>query len=98
MRATDPPYNTGSDFIYEDDFSQRPADYGNNSGQTEIARKKVLCVADGYLIACFDRDVTEGVVTAIAKQHPFYALFRDRSMANDSVAVNFEQIFLSSAE
>lgn len=61
--------------------------------QTEIAGKKVFSVADGYLIACFDKDVTEDVVTAIAKQKPFYAVFRDSSMANDSVAANFEQIF-----
>lgn len=61
--------------------------------QTEIAGKKVFSVADGYLIACFDKDVTEDTVTAIAKQHPFYAVFRDNSMADDSVAANFEQIF-----
>ena len=61
--------------------------------QTEIAGKKVFSVADGYLIACFDKNVTNEVVTAIAKRHPFYAVFRDSSMANDSVATNFEQIF-----
>ena len=61
--------------------------------QAEIAGKKVFSVADGYLIACFDKDVTDEVVTAIARQHPFYAVFRDSSIANDSVAANFEQIF-----
>ena len=61
--------------------------------RTEIAGKKVFSVADGYLIACFDNDVTDEVVTAIAKRHPFYAVFRDSSMASDSVAANFEQIF-----
>ena len=61
--------------------------------QTEIAGKKVFSVADGYLIACFEQDVTDDVVTAIAKKHPFYAVFRDSSMADDSVAANFEQIF-----
>jgi adenine-specific DNA-methyltransferase len=61
--------------------------------RTEIAGKKVFSVDDGYLIACFDQDVTDEVVTAIAKQHPFYAVFRDSSVANDSVAANFEQIF-----
>ena len=61
--------------------------------QKEIAGKKVFSVADGYLITCFDQDVTDDVVTAIAMQHPFYAVFRDSSMANDSVAANFEQIF-----
>jgi adenine-specific DNA-methyltransferase len=61
--------------------------------QTEFAGKKVFSVADGYLMACFDEQVTEEVVTAIAKKKPFYAVFRDSSMANDSVAANFEQIF-----
>lgn len=59
----------------------------------EIAGKKVFSVADGYLIACFDRDVTDDVVTAIARKHPFYAVFRDSSFSSDSVAANFEQIF-----
>lgn len=61
--------------------------------EEEIAGKKVFSVADGYLIACFDRDVTDDVVTAIAKKHPFYAVFRDSSFSSDSVAANFEQIF-----
>lgn len=61
--------------------------------ETVIAGKKVFSVADGYLIACFDKDVTEETVKAIAQQHPFYAVFRDSGMANDSVATNFEQIF-----
>ncbi|MHC6248162.1 site-specific DNA-methyltransferase [Lactobacillus delbrueckii] len=59
----------------------------------DIAGKKVFSVADGYLLACFDKDVTEETVTKIAKKKPFYAVFRDNSMSNDSVAANFEQIF-----
>jgi adenine-specific DNA-methyltransferase len=55
--------------------------------------RKVFSVADGYLIACFDKDVTDETVKAIAKRHPFYAVFRDSGMANDSVMANFEQIF-----
>lgn len=58
-----------------------------------IAGKKVFSVADGYLLACFDKNVTAETVTEIAKRHPFYAVFRDSSMASDSVAANFEQIF-----
>ena len=59
----------------------------------EIAGKKVFNVADGFLLACFDHDVTEETVKAIARMKPYYAVFRDSSMANDSVATNFEQIF-----
>lgn len=61
--------------------------------EKEIAGKKVFSVQDGYLIACFDDEVTDEVVTAIAKKKPFYAVFRDSSIADDSVAANFEQIF-----
>ena len=59
----------------------------------EIAGKKVFNVADGFLLACFDHDVAEDTVKAIAQKKPYYAVFRDSSMANDSVATNFEQIF-----
>lgn len=61
--------------------------------EKKIAGKKVFSVENGYLIACFDEKVTEEVVTAIAQQHPFYAVFRDSSFSSDSVAANFEQIF-----
>ena len=58
-----------------------------------ISGKKVFSVADGYLMACFDNDVTDEVVKEIAKKQPYYAVFRDSGMASDSVATNFEQIF-----
>ena len=61
--------------------------------ESVIAGKKVFSVADGYLIACFDKDVTDETVKAIAQKHPFYAVFRDAGMASDSVMTNFEQIF-----
>jgi len=61
--------------------------------ETVIGGKKVYDVADGFLLACFDTGVTTETVTAIAKKQPFYAVFRDSSMANDSVATNFDQIF-----
>lgn len=61
--------------------------------ETTIAGKKVFNVEDNYLIACFDDKVTEDVITEIAKQKPYYFVMRDSSMANDSVATNFEQIF-----
>ena len=60
---------------------------------SEIAGKKVYNVADNYLIACFDDDVSEEVVTAAAKLKPYYFVMRDSSMADDNVATNFEQIF-----
>ncbi|PIT08738.1 DNA methyltransferase [Snodgrassella communis] len=61
--------------------------------QTTIAGKTVFNVADNFLMACFDTDINEEVITAIAKQKPYYFVMRDSSLENDSVATNFEQIF-----
>ena len=61
--------------------------------ETLIGGKKVFDVADGFLIACFDDTVTDEVVTEIAKKKPQYFVMRDSSLAKDSVAANFDQIF-----
>ena len=61
--------------------------------QTTIAGKTVFNVADSFLMACFDTDINEEIITVIAKQKPYYFVMRDSSMANDSVATNFQQIF-----
>lgn len=61
--------------------------------ETVIAGKKVFDVADGFLIACFDADVTDETIKTIAQKQPYYFVMRDSSLANDSVATNFEQIF-----
>ena len=59
----------------------------------EIHGKKVFVVEDGYLMACFDNDINDAVITAIAKEKPYYFVMCDRSIASDSVADNFDQIF-----
>ena len=59
----------------------------------EIDGKEIFVVNDGFLVACFDKNLTEEIVKIIAKKQPHYSVFRDSSMANDSVAINFEQIF-----
>ncbi len=62
--------------------------------QTEkIAGKEVFTVNNGYLIACFDEDVNEEVIKAVAKRKPYYFVMRDSSLSSDNVADNFEQIF-----
>ena len=61
--------------------------------QHEIAGKTVWSVADNYLMACFDKDVNETAITEIARQHPYYFVLRDSSLATDNVADNFEQIW-----
>ena len=61
--------------------------------QNTVCGKQVFTVADNYLMACFEDNLAEDVITAIAKQQPLYAVFRDSSFATDSVAKNVEQIF-----
>lgn len=68
-------------------------DLSSKITRAEIEGCHVFDVADGYLLACFDAGVTTETVTAIAKRKPYYAVFRDSSMANDSVANTFDQIF-----
>ncbi|QHK17035.1 site-specific DNA-methyltransferase [Methanomassiliicoccaceae archaeon DOK] len=61
--------------------------------EEKVAGKTVFSVDGDYLIACFDSDVDDGLVTEIAKRQPRYAVFRDSSMSSDSVAINFGEIF-----
>ena len=58
-----------------------------------IAGKHVYIVNNDDLIACFDSNVTEETVKAIAQLKPLYAVFRDSSLSSDSTAANFDQIF-----
>ena len=59
----------------------------------EIHGKKVFVVEDGYLMPCFDNDINESVITAIAKEKPYHFVMCNRSIATDNVADNFDQIF-----
>ena len=59
----------------------------------KIAGKDVFSVNNGYLVACFDDNVNEDVIKAVAKRKPYYFLMRDSSLSSDNVADNFEQIF-----
>ncbi len=68
--------------------------------QTVIGGKTVYIVGEydleivhPMIIACFDENVTEETITAVAKMKPYYFVMRDSSMAGDSVAANFDQIF-----
>ncbi len=67
--------------------------------EKNINGKKVFIVGEYNemvkpdLICCFDSNVDNNTVTEIAKMQPRFAVFRDSSMAKDSVVVNFDQIF-----
>ena len=89
--------NIKSDRTEEDLLFQAMIDLGIELSakieKQEIAGKTVWNVANGYLMACFDKDVNETAIKAIAKQHPYYFVLRDASLATDQVADNFEQIW-----
>ena len=59
----------------------------------KIAGKEVFSVNNDYLMACFDENVNEEAITAIAKRKPYYFVMRDSSLSSDNVADNFDQIF-----
>ncbi|MDO5764186.1 MAG: site-specific DNA-methyltransferase [Elusimicrobiales bacterium] len=89
--------NVKSDRSSEDLLFQVMLDLGTSLSskivKKEIAGKEVFDVANGHIMACFDKDVNDDVITAIAKEKPSYFVMRDNSLAGDSVAINFEQIF-----
>ena len=89
--------NVKSDRSSEDLLFQVMLDLGTSLAskivKKEIAGKEVFDVATGHIMACFDKDVNDDVITAIAKEKPSYFVMRDSSLADDSVAINFDQIF-----
>ena len=91
--------NIKEDRTQEDLLFQVMLDLGvplsSNIEVEQIEDAKVFKVEDRFLVACFDGSISDEVVKQIADMKPFYAVFRDMSMKNDSVAVNFEQIFES---
>ncbi len=48
---------------------------------------------DGDLIACFDENVPDSVIKAIARRKPLRAVFRDSSFASSPAKINVEEIF-----
>ena len=89
--------NVKADRSSEDLLFQVMLDLGTSLSskivKKEIAGKEVFDVANGHIMACFDKDVSDDVITAIAKEKPSYFVMRDNSLADDSVALNFDQIF-----
>ena len=48
---------------------------------------------DGDLIACFDENIPDSVVKAIAKRQPLRAVFRDSSFADSPSKINVGEVF-----
>lgn len=91
--------NVKEDRTSEDLLFQVMLDLGislsSKISREEIKGKEIYTVEDNFLITCFDKDIDEDVVKEIAKRKPYYVVFRDSSMEDDSIATNFEQIFKS---
>ena len=58
-----------------------------------IAGKTVYFVNDDDLVACFEEDVDEALIKALADHEPLRIVFRDDGFISDSVKINAEQIF-----
>lgn len=86
------PDRTGEDLLFQV-MLELGATLDSKIETTTVAGKTIYNVAEGYLVACFNPDVTDDVVKAIAQMQPAYAVLRDTSMKDDSTATNFEQIF-----
>lgn len=86
------PDRTGEDLLFQV-MLELGATLDSKIETTTVAGKTIYNVAEGYLVTCFDQDVTDEVVKAIAQMQPAYAVLRDTSMKDDSTATNFEQIF-----
>ena len=86
------PDRTGEDLLFQV-MLELGATLDSKIETTTVAGKTIYNVAEGYLVACFDPDVTDDVVKNIAQMQPAYAVLRDTSMKDDSTATNFEQIF-----
>ena len=86
------PDRTGEDLLFQV-MLELGATLDSEIETTTVAGKTIYNVAEGYLVACFDPDVTDDVVKSIAQMQPAYAVLRDTSMKDDSTATNFEQIF-----
>lgn len=86
------PDRTGEDLLFQV-MLELGATLDSKIETTTVAGKTIYNVVEGYLVACFDPDVTDDVVKYIAQMQPAYAVLRDTSMKDDSTATNFEQIF-----
>ena len=88
------PDRTGEDLLFQV-MLELGATLDSKIETAMVAGKTLYDVAEGYLVACFDQNVSDEVVKAIAQMQPAYAVLRDTSMTNDATVTNFEQIFIT---
>lgn len=59
----------------------------------EVAGKTVYFADDNFLAACFEENLDEDFVKALAGEKPLKVVLRDSGFASSSVKINVEQIF-----
>lgn len=74
-------------------FPQFQIPYTASVEKLDICGKAVYSVDDDALLACFDREVSEDVIRAMAEREPSRAVLRDASFVGDDALANFEEIF-----
>lgn len=74
-------------------FPKLEIPYTARIDKLDICGKTVYSVDDDTLVACFDREVPEDVVRAMAEREPAWAVLRDASFTGDDALANFEEIF-----
>ena len=67
------PDRTGEDLLFQV-MLELGATLDSKIETTTVAGKTIYNVAEGYLVACFDPDVTDDVVKSIAQMQPAYAV------------------------
>lgn len=86
------PNRTDEDLLFQV-MLDRGLDLAELIEVENVAGQRILVVADGALIACFDDEVTDEVAAAIARRHPLRAVFLDAGFPSDAARINAEQIF-----
>ena len=86
------PGRTPEDILFQL-FPKLEIPYTARIDTLDICGKTVYSVDDDTLVACFDREVPEGVVRAMAERKPAWAVLRDASFTGDDALANFEEIF-----
>ena len=86
------PDRTGLDLLFQV-MLELGVELSAKIEEKTILDKKVFVVNDNDIIACFESDLSNELLTELAKIKPLYAVFKDSCFNNDSVAINNEQIF-----
>ena len=86
------PGRTPEDILFQL-FPKLEIPYTAHIDTFDICGKTVYSVDDDTLVACFDREVPEDVVRAMAQREPAWAVLRDASFTGDDALANFEEIF-----